>query len=556
MKKIVFILYLLIPYYIFSQIENKNDLINVNINGIDWLIESNNYLNQLNLEDFDSIDEKIMIEYENKFINYRIPTLTEINQLYNQDVNIPVGKIRKECIKTFKCTKDLIEWSYLARSSLAKYTVTEIVGWVDKNYKYHPPHICNNCKDWSEKYKAKVPCTKCKDERKFYCGNTFTCFACNGKGFYMEDTEEETLSFENYLTKQNLKNNRFYLYYNNPKDYGIYDLKRNKIYNGNENYLFDVNSLGVIFVKGSKRIEKEIIELKAQDELKTAEILDFINSNDFENARINIKLLNYPKNFPYQNKLNAKEDSLLLNQINTLLIEKKIDIAIEKYDALNLSDSKNSLKNEMQTILSDYYKSFEKPFTNEQLINIINELKYTLSKLSPGNHQISTDSDGKISIDSSPTGLKMLPFTKSLGQNGEFIVNTSSVGTIKIEKTSNNNGPELILVSTNKAIYKTGKGKLYKKVFLGQRLIFHQIVSVTVNEDIPKNKYRFAQPLIVKTTANGIEINSILENDILSEHKFKSRLLTISSRALSITGGLTSSIFIIVRRIYENSLIP
>ena len=538
MKKIVFILYLLIPYYIFSQIENKNDLINVNINGIDWLIESNNYLNQLNLEDFDSIDEKIMIEYENKFINYRIPTLTEIYQLYNEDVNIPVSKIKKECRKTYTCSNSLDSWMLSS-----------------KYYNYHY-HECKNCKGWSDKYKAKVPCTRCKDERYLYCGKTFTCIICHGKGFYMEDTEEETLSFENYLTKQNLKNNRFYLYYNNPKDYGIYDLKRNKIYNGNENYLFDVNSLGVIFVKGSKRIEKEIIELKAQDELKTAEILDFINSNDFENARINIKLLNYPKNFPYQNKLNAKEDSLLLNQINTLLIEKKIDIAIEKYDALNLSDSKNSLKNRMQTIVSDYYKTFEQPFTNEQLINIINEHKFTLSKLSPGNHQIYTNSVGEISIDSSPIGLKMLPFTKSLGQNGEFIVNTSSVGTIKIEKTSKNNGPELILVSTNKTIYQTGKGKLYKKVFLGQRLLFHQIVSVTINEDVPKNKYRFAQPLIVKTTANGIEINSILENDILSEHKFKSRVLTISSRVLSITGGLTSSIFIIVRRIYENSLIP
>ena len=560
MKKFGFLLYLLNTFYIFSQIENKNDLTNVNINGVDWLFESNNYLNKLNLEDFDSIDEKIMIEYENKFINYRIPTLTEINQLYNQDVNLPDGKIKKKCKETYTCSSIDKTGMLLLRDNLyAEQSLNVLMnltfseaGWIPKNKKYKHPHVCNNCKDWSENYKAKVPCTRCKDERVLYCGKTVTCPICNGKGFRMEDTKGETLSFENYLKKQNLKNNRFYLFYNNPKEYGIYDTKFHIIYNNKYNNNLEINSIGVILVKGSKRIEKEIIELNKQDELKTLEILDFINSNDFENARINIKLLNFPKKFPYQNKLNSKEDSLLLNQIKILLSEKKFDSAIEKYDVLNLQETKNELKREIQITLSDYYKTFEKPFSNEQLINIINELKFTLSKLSPGNHQISTDSDGKITIDSSPTGLKMLPFTKSLGQNGEFIVNTSSVGSIKIEETSKNNGPELILVSTNKAIYKTGKGKLYKKVFLGQRLLFHQIVSVTVNGDVPKNKYRFAQPLIVKTTANGIEINSRLENEILSEQKFKSRVLTISSRALSISG----SIFFIVRRIYENSLIP
>jgi hypothetical protein len=253
-----------------------------------------------------------------------------------------------------------------------------------------------------------------------------------------------------------------------------------------------------------------------------------------------------------EDKINwVKEDAILKPQIKNLLAEKKLVEAIEKYDALNLQETKNALFSEMQLALSGYYKTFEQPFSNDKLTNFIIENKSTLSNLAQGNHKISIDSEGKITINETPTGLKTTPLTRSFGQNSEFTVNTMCSGTIKIETLTKNYGYEQIEVSTIKTIYQTRKGKLYKKVFLGQSNN-DPTVSVTFNRDVPKNKYRIVQPFKIITTANDIEINSKLDSKLLSEEKFKSRALTISYRTLSIS----VAVFFTSLRIYEFFLIP
>ena len=298
----------------------------------------------------------------------------------------------------------------------------------------------------------------------------------------------------------------------------------------------DINARSQRRLEEARKLEKKNAELELIDTKNYNQINQLIDKEKIDEAWLKYNQLNFQSKFPRKNELESKKDALLKTQIKNLLYEKKFDAAIEKYYLLNLQETKNELKREVHLALSQYYETFEQPFTNEQLINIINEHKYDLSKLSTGNHQIYTNSEGKISIDMYPTGLKIPPITKSLGQNGEFIVNTLAVGTIKIETSTNNYGDEQIQVSTHKTIYKTGKGKLFKQGILGfEPMGDVNRISVLFREDIPSNHYRKVQPILTTTKANGIEINSIYDNQLIAEEKFKNRILEKTSTALIIS---------------------
>ncbi len=303
--------------------------------------------------------------------------------------------------------------------------------------------------------------------------------------------------------------------------------------------------------------EKEVQQVKVQnDSKKYASILQLIKDEKIEDAKTEIAKLYFPEKFPYVSELQQKEDAQLKAQIINLLSEKKFDAAINKYNSLNLQETANELKSEMQVALAGYYKTFEQPFKDEQLIKIINENKAPLDKLSPGKYKISSDSEGNLLVDGTPIGKKTSPLTKSFGRNNQLTVNTSASGSIKIEQITNNNGAEQILVSTNKPIFETGKGKLYKNVFLGGPGIYnlgnHQQVNVSVVSDIPKNTYRKVQPLVIQKTANGIEVNSKMENKILSENKFQTRFHIVSTKVILITGSL----FYVGLRLFEITQIP
>jgi hypothetical protein len=288
-------------------------------------------------------------------------------------------------------------------------------------------------------------------------------------------------------------------------------------------------------VREAAEAEKRIQNLLWQDQQLYPNITNLLTDGNIETVKLELQKLNFPGKFPYLNELYKKEDALLKTQIKNLLSEKKFDEAIEKYDVLNLQETKNTLNNEMQLALSGHYKKFEQPFKDEQLTKIINENKTAFSKLSVGSYKVTSDSEGYLSIDGRTLGIKSSPLTKTMGKNSEFILNTSASGTIKIEQTVSHNGAEQILVSTTKPIIETGKGKLYKHTILGGPGIWAnhtKIENITIQEDIPRNRYRKVQPLIIRTTANGIEIDSKKENKLLSEGKFKNRALAVFSRSL------------------------
>jgi hypothetical protein len=296
-------------------------------------------------------------------------------------------------------------------------------------------------------------------------------------------------------------------------------------------------------------VEKRMQNLLRDDQQLYPNIRNLLTYGNLEVAKAEIQKLNFPRKFPYLNELYKKEDALLKTQIKNLLSEKKFDEAIKKYDALNLEDTKNELNSEMKVALSEHYKKFEQPFKEEQLAKLINENKIAFAKLSVGSYKVTSDAEGNLSIDGRTLGIKSSPLTKTMGKNSEFILNTCASGTIKIEQTASNNGAEQILVSTTKPIFETGKGKLYKYIILGGPGIYNwgnhtKIENITIQEDIPRNRYRKVQPLIIRTTANGIEIDSKKENKLLSENKFKNRALAVFSRSLML-GVFVFSVYIV-----------
>jgi hypothetical protein len=297
--------------------------------------------------------------------------------------------------------------------------------------------------------------------------------------------------------------------------------------------------------------EKRKQNLLNEDQKIYPSINALITDGNLEVAKAEIRKLHFPGKFPYLNELYRKEDAILKPQIKNLLAEKKLNEAIENYDALNLQETKNALFSEMQLALSGYYKTFEQPFKDDQLSKIINDNKGVFTKLAPGNYKITSDSEGNLAVDGRTLGINSTPLTKTLGNNNQFSVNTSASGTVKIEQTTSNNGVEQILVSTTKPIFKTRKGKLYKKAFLGKGMLDPN-VTVTFHGDVPKNRYRKVQPQTIHTMANGIKIATINENKLLFEGKFHNRALVVSSRALLLAGGL----FVSGLRIYEYTLIP
>lgn len=291
----------------------------------------------------------------------------------------------------------------------------------------------------------------------------------------------------------------------------------------------------------NEMLQKERLDIDAK---KYAAILYKINNGEFNDARADIRGLNYPDKFPHIAELQKKEDEFLKDKIRTLLSQEKFDEAAEAYDVLNLQDTKKTILEELRTSAADYYKTVQQTLSNEQLTKIINDNKQLFSKLPVGEHTLLSDSEGNISVNAQSIGIKIEPLSKSLGKRSSITVNTGAKAIIKINQTTTNDGPEKILVSTNKTVYQTRKGKLYKHVFLGGPGYFnfggHEEVIVTYSSDIPRNTYRKVQPVIIQKTINSILTEEKKDSQIKSEGKFKSRALTISFRAVSwvIYGGI------------------
>jgi hypothetical protein len=288
-------------------------------------------------------------------------------------------------------------------------------------------------------------------------------------------------------------------------------------------------------------LKKELID---SDTKQYSLILSKINNGDFNNARLEIRGLNYPDKFPHMSVLDRKEDEFLKDKILTLIAQEKFDEAVEAYDALNLPEAKTTVEAELRAAASNYYKSVQQTFSNEQLTKIVNDNKQVFSKLSVGEYTLVSDSEGNLSVNSQSIGIKIVPLSKSLGKRSSINVNTSAKAVLKINQTIINDGAEKILVSTSKRVFQTRNGKLYKQVFLGGPGYFnyggHEELSVNYSSDIPKNTFKKVQPVIIQKTTNGILTEEKKDSQVKLEGKFKSRALTISFRALGLAlwGGI------------------
>jgi hypothetical protein len=296
--------------------------------------------------------------------------------------------------------------------------------------------------------------------------------------------------------------------------------------------------------------EKANYEKEQHDIKKYSSILQLINNDNYAEAKSEVHKLNFPGKFPYLIELHKKEDVFLKTQIKNLLAEEKIDEAIQRYDALNLQETKNELKSEMQLALSGFYKAFEQSFDNNQISKIINENKVPLAKLSPGYHKITSDSEGNLSVDGVPIGTKTSPLTKLLGRNHQFSANTAGGGEINIEQKIANEGREQMLVSTKKTIYQLGFKGYFKKGFLKNSLEHYHTASrfydVIYDSSIKKNRYRIMQPQLVRIYANGYEISVKKRNEFIAEEKFKSRAVVVIIRSIILFGGIGVTVAAIV----------
>jgi hypothetical protein len=496
-KVLILLYWLLLDVIVYSQNVKYNSITH---EGTQWLMSTENIDNHaVKFDSLAMINFFMQVESENE--GYKIPSSQEIEEFLNMKKIIPAGKAKEECKKYITC--NFIETAGIL-------FVSSITGFEPSH-----PHLCKHCKDWSDEYRRKVGCSVCKDNRWSYCGKKANCPICDGKGYKLVNTEEKVVDIYGILRKKGFNTYSVFLYYNSPTDFGYY-----KVYSGTSGYKIKHTSNSIkyhgetgLFLKtGNHNIKEEIDKYYVDTRAK---------------------------------------DLSLIEEIRKLISENAYESAFQTYNEITLKESLAQIALELKTNFSKYYSTFEQPFDNDQISKIINENKGVFAILAPGNFRITSDSEGNLSVDGRTLGINMTPLTKTLGNNNQFSVNTSAGGSIKIEQTASNNGIEQILVSTEKQVYQTRKGKLYKKVFLGKGML-DQNVTVTFQGDIPKNRYRKVQPQTIHTIANGIKIATINENKLLFEGKFHNRALVVSSRALLLSGGL----FVSGLRIYEYSLIP
>ena len=337
-----------------------------------------------------------------------------------------------------------------------------------------------------------------------YCGKSFTCPLCNGKGIKQETIDAETnLSFQSYFEKEYGIKPLYLVYYNNSNDFGLY--KISDYISKTDIYRFkDTDISGVLFsILTLNGLSKEKMQ-QNQDE-KTKELIQtYISQNNYLKAIESYKLLNTP-NVDLLIKINQLEAEKQ-QEIISLFKNKSEALAYEKYQLLYLST------NEIDKLVLDYLNVKNKTkvvsMTAEGVFELLKNAPISnLKLLSECNYRVYLDKNGECTIFSNSKevcNFKVDVYkycSKITESKFDFYVNSESNINLSL------------------------KSKLLKVVDVTSTKVFKAERNPTVNyienPDIPKNKYWKMEVINSTLLIGDKEITSYESMKFVSKHKLK-----------------------------------
>jgi hypothetical protein len=344
---------LFLSFFSFAQKENSGNLFEVSVNGTKWLFGTS--LNNFSEQNNDlSFIEKELISLEEISNNFRVPTFAEIELMLTQKIALPDYNEKVECAKMCYCSGE----------KEGSYWFPDNVGCSSYG------HYCKKCSSWTNDQRRYNVCPTCNGNQRTYCGKSYTCTKCKGKGFYLEIRTPSPLNMSEFLSKKNIILREYYLFYDNPMEYGLFwnDVKNSKTHKINARIYECKEKLalagGIVLINGSKRIEKEITILKTQDAERSKNIYDLIASQKLEKAAYEYMNLKYA-NSDLRAKIQSELDKANSNPLNLTDEEIKRFVSENKNTLNSLNSGKYSVKIDGTRKVSfneiDYSKSIQVP---------------------------------------------------------------------------------------------------------------------------------------------------------------------------------------------------
>lgn len=451
---------------------------------------------------------------EENNLGYRVPTSSELLRVCrSNEYKTPPTKEKISCRKTLICK----EMKSLDDMKYENISIHLSAQWGLKKYEH--PHPCH-CQNWSEQYKSKVACHVCKDERVTYCGKSFTCPICNGKGYRFEDIPEKSeLNFENYLQYYQLSFPKIVFYFDTPHDYGVFDMVNiRKIPFGMRIDSSDLNNLSFLLFAG--------------------------------NESVRMKIENY-------NLLVQKNDKEVSTLIDDFLANGNAEEAANHVHKFMSRITLNYYQKKIQDYLTTKYLNEEVELDKIQIDDFIKNNRDYISKLRIGSYSLKTDTSGNISIDGVALDYKIQQCpTKYFGLKREFNVVLVSSSEIRIEI-------DTILLKNQTKRYQTfdgysikwnKRGKPFKKNFYNGSVftMSQYLVKTEINKNLSKRTLLTVESCKIEKKANSILLSETTVDRTLKEDKIVSRIPHVITKSL----GFSVGAFIGLLRLYEYSLIP
>jgi hypothetical protein len=499
---------------LYAQLNSTSKEVVLNQNK--WLIGTKK--NYSNIDSLISIDQRLgfdlLVEKMEKIINenkgYQIPSSIQILTVLNLQYPSKKTFERIPCPKNFKCAKyygmDFYEGGQVYQLLFLMLLAESFVS-IDAPHCAHP-HICNYCADWSEEYRKKEGCHKCIDEKLIYCGKTFICPFCKGKGFEIKEIEaKNNLSFKDYLTADLIYPPSEVFYFDSPTDFGIINLDTKERFSYSAKIVANnFNSLSFLLVEGSESVKQKIEEYHENRE-----------RNDQEKIKRIENIINTLSN----NSLNTKSFSEL----------------VSLYDKLNHNKYKDLIKPLIQEKLNSCYT--ENPLSLSQAVykEIITQNNTLFKDLYSGTYILKVDNKGSVFLSDSNLNIQIEP---QYVIYGSFKVFVSAYVKLDIQEFSLNNGAKKALVSLDtRQVYQKSNGKYYKRndEWTGAD---RYPVQVFNNKNVQKKRVRIIQPTIIKKSINNEFEILVGEKDIIvSEHKIRTQTGLIITTSLGVVSGIS-----------------
>ena len=495
---------------LYAQLNSTSKEVVLNQNK--WLIGTKE--NYSNIDSLISIDQRLgsdlLVEKMEKIISenkgYQIPSSIQILTVLNLQYPSKKTIERVQCPKKLTCIET---WGIDNEADILFWGLAyEVINFGEG----HPhPHICNNCADWPEQYRKKVGCRKCKDKLLLYCGKSFNCTKCKGKGFIINDIEaKNNLSFKDYLTADLIYPPSEVFYFDSPIDFGIINLDTKERFSYSDKIIANnFNSLSFLLVQGTESVKQKIEEYhenrERNDQEKIKRIENIINtlSNDSLNTKSFYELVSLYDKLNL-NKYKDLIKPLILEKLNSCYTENPISLSQSVYKELIIQNN---------TLFKDLYS---------------------------GTYILKVDNKGSVFLSDSNLNIQIAP---QYVIYGSFKVFVSAYVKLDIQEFSLNNGETKALVSLDtRQVYQKSNGNYYKRndIGIGSDRSDRYPVQVFNNKNVQKKRVRIIQPTIIKKRINNEFEIIVGEKDIIvSEHKIRSQTGLIITTSLGVFSGIS-----------------